>query len=317
MPNEITREISPLSYSREDENNGAYQVVNPRHGTRKKGRLSGGVRDKLTMGMMKARMSSLWRDGATYKAIAEQINDEFKLRGDLSITAANINYHIKAMLNYWREKGLLAIDERQAMILARYEQLEMIATEAYFKSCRGRYTKNEERQVSRIRRQETLDAMSAKARKDNAKLEKKGKKPKFQGDGEMEEAMFLTQERLKNYSRVDENEAGDPRWLVIMVDINHKRAQLWGLLNKSEMSNAEQELAKMPDDVREQRIAAVLNMAQKRQQGLVKTNLADPAPLGGFEEEEEKAGPVDVDDEPGWEDTDPDFTEDGVEVDFD
>lgn len=306
-----------MRFTREDEFNGGYVPANNTiTGTRKRQRLAGGVRDKLTMGMQKAYIAALWRDGQSYANIAASVNQEFNLEGDEQITPYAINYHVKQMIDYWRQKGLVAVDEKQAMVLARYEQLEMIITDAYYASCRGRSTRNFEKQTQRVKSNGNRDAIIAKIKKDHDKLSAKGKKIKTNDDGTLEDLMELTQERIKKYRRIEENEGGDPRFLSLLIDINHKRAQLWGLLTKSEMTNADQELARMPDSDREARIASLINSAQKRHKG-IESDLAEPAPLGGFQEEVDDEEQIDIDNEPGWEDTDPDKTVDGVEVDFD
>lgn len=261
---------------------------------RKVGRMAGGVRDKMTMLEMKAYMASLWKNGDTYAEIAERVSDEFGLVGDERFKANSIHFHMKNMLEYWRQVGLLHIDERQAMVLARYDQLEMLATEAYFASCQGKSTSNYKKQVDMARSKEREKILREQIAEERArkKSERTGHgkdNPKFDfefNDGELAESMLLTKEKVEEYTRHEETPSGDPRWVSILVDINDKRARLWGLLSKKGPANEDQERARLTDEQRDERLAAVLSAAMHRKaQG--QTNLAPPSPLGGWTDEDQ------------------------------
>lgn len=279
-------------------------------GRRMRGRLAGGVRDKLTMGEMKARMASLWKDGETYLEIANKVSDEFGLVGDERFKANGIHYHMKNLLEYWRSVGLLHIDERQAMILARYDQLEMLCMEAYFASCTGTLTSNYEKQVEKARSKEREAQLreiiaEERERKKGSMNPNHRDNPMFQfdlSDGELADILVITSEKVKEYTRTEENLAGDSKWVRLMIDINDKRAKLWGLLNRKGPDSDDAAMAKLSDEQRDERLAAVLSSAlHRRAKGAGDTNLAPPAPLGGWENQEEipeSAKVVVVPDEP-------------------
>jgi hypothetical protein len=251
-------------------------------------RMTGGVRDKISQGQIKARIAGLWRNGETYKDICSIVNDNFDLTGSDEITPHTIGHHIKEMIGYWREKSLAHIDERQAMTLLRYDQIEQLATEAYFASMGGKRVRNYEKQIERANSKPRKDAIKKQVIEEAEELERFEKSPKLFQDGEIMETLQITAEKIKHYSRHEENPAGDPRFLAIMIEINHKRSQLWGLLNKGEQSTSDQELARLSDDDRTERIAAVIAQAKSRATG-DRGNLAPATPLGGFKEGEEPA----------------------------
>lgn len=277
-----------------------------RHGGRRmKGRLAGGVRDQHTMAEMKVRMSALWRDGELYHVIAEKVSDEFGLEGDKRLTANGIHYHLKNMKEQWRAMSLLHIDERQALVLARYDQLEMLITEAYFASCAGRSTKNFEKQIQQARSKKREKELQEGIREDyEGRVNHKNKNNaalQFEfDDGDLPETLVLTEEKIKRSRRREETPAGDPRLLAQLIDINDKRAALWGLKSKT-IQTDDAERAALSDEQREERLAAVLQTVMNRKTSggsLANTNLATPAPLGGWAEGE---GP----DTPLMEDTSP------------
>lgn len=285
--------VNPISVIRVDEAEKGLIVDGANGGTRKKGRLAGGVRDKLTMGEMKARMAALWKAGDTLPEIAAKVSDEFNLVGGERFSSGSIGYHIDRLKKYWRDVGLLHIDERMSMILARYDQLEMLAMEAYFASCGGRSTTHYEKSSNRARskEREKLLLEQIQEERERRREELSGNKkdnPAFQfefDNGELEDILITTEEKIKEYSRVDTNLAGDPKWVSILVDINDKRAALWGMKNRRGPSNEDQERAKLSDEQRDARLAAVLSAAaHRRAQGQQETNLAPMAPLGGWEE---------------------------------
>lgn len=261
-------------------------------GKRRKHRLAGGVRDKLTMAEMKARMSALWKEGDTYPEIAQKVSDEFGLVGDARISSNGIAYHIKHQLEYWRTMGLLHIDERQAMILAKYEQLEMIATEAYFTSCQGKTTTHHQKQTERARSKdrEAILLEQIRAERERRQENQRGTQPTFDpiyNEEELKDSLAIVQQKISKYTRKEENLAGDPKWVAILIDINDKRAKLWGLHSRKGPDSDEAERARLTDQERDERLAAVLSAAASRKQQQGDTNLAPPAPLGGWKEEDD------------------------------
>jgi hypothetical protein len=270
-------------------------------GRRARGRMAGNRntgRDKLTMAEMKARMGALYKDGVSYVEIADTVSDEFGLEGSERFKGNAIHYHIKGLKDYWRAMGLLHIDERQSMILARYDQLEMLCMEAYFASCAGSEVRNYEKQIERARskdREEILREQirqEREARRNNFTGDPRLKdNPKFQfeiDNGELEDMMVTTAEKIKEYKRTEEHLAGDASWVKLLIDINDKRAALWGLKNKRGVDNDDQERARLTDEQRDERLAAVLSAAAHRRANISgETNLAPPSPLGGFAEGED------------------------------
>lgn len=306
-PREIIKVGDDLSGTFADGRNG---------GRRMKGRLAGGVRDQHTMAEMKVRMSALWRDGELYQVIAERVSDEFNLEGDKRLTANGVHYHLKNMKEQWRAMSLLHVDERQALILARYDQLEVLITEAYFASCAGRTTKNFEKQIQQARSKGREKELQEDIREEYAgrvnHRNKNNAAMQFEfNDGDLPETLILTDERIKRSKRREETPSGDPRFLTMLIDINDKRAALWGLKSKT-IQTDDAERASLSDEQREERLAAVLQTVLNRKTSggsLANTNLATPAPLGGWAEgegpdaiqqqssEEEPIHTVDEDDE--------------------
>lgn len=279
-------EVEPYQLTREDESNGGVIGSGLNGGTtRLRGRLAGGVRDKITMGQMKARMASLWKDGKLYATIADAVSDEFGLEGDHRFKANNIHYHIKEMLRYWRETSLLSVDERQAMLLARLDQLEMLITEAYFASMQGKQVKGYERQINRILKKpdEALDEFKEQIESEREGLTRKQKKRMLHTNGELEDLLAITEEKIKEVSRVEDVGYGDPKLLKLLLDVNDRRARLWQMYNRKDGANADQEMAKLSDDQRVERMAAILHNARMRKSG-DKGRLAPAAPLGGFKD---------------------------------
>lgn len=277
----MAHEVDPFGVVREDESSKGL-IKNGLNGKlRRLGRLAGGVRDKITMAEMKARMSALWKDGETYIEIANKVSDEFGLEGDARFKANGIHYHIKSLLAEWRERSMLSVDEKQALVLARYAQLEDICTNALFASMEGKETRYYERQLDKARSKKREQWIREEIKRERE--ENEGNIDVGQDNGGMEDALVNMQERIKEYSRV-EMSAGEAKWMAFLIDINHKRAQLWNLLAKREVTNEDQEMARLSDEDRTERMAAVLRSALMRATE-DKGNLAPPAPLGGPVEE--------------------------------
>jgi hypothetical protein len=249
------------------------------------------ARDRLTVASMKAQIAVLYRDGIYLDEIAARVSAQFQL--DPPLSPKTVQYHVQQMVEYWRGVGLKSMDEKQAMLLARIDQIEMLATEAYFASMQGKSVTNWERQIQRARSKAAErgnrervkgDRMSAAA---EGGLEAVRAVEDEQQEGQLPDILVTTEEKIKEYERIEESPAGDPRWVTIMLDCVDKRAKLWGAYVK-EMGadDPDREYAMLSDKERETRMATVLqNAAQRRQQRL--GALAPSAPLGGHPEGEE------------------------------
>lgn len=259
------------------------QNKNPRRAG--KLRLSGGKRDKMTVAMMKADMAALWRDGETYESILQIVCDKYQLSEDERFTVQNIQYHIKTMLNYWRKLALSRIDERQSAILARLDQIENLAIEGYFASLEGKKTTSINRQITRAKDPERKKRAIEENKEANRKREADGKRPlplQADVDENIAESLVLVAEKKDKFSKQEENPAGDPKFLMIMFQINKERAKILGLYNKDMQFDADAEAAKLTDVQREQRLATIVSSAIHRREKSVGL-LAEPSPLGGFE----------------------------------
>lgn len=301
---EYDLEIDPLTIDKDYQQYGAVveMPVSIQNGNKyKKERQSGNVRDSLAQAQLRAGIAALWRDGDGYKEIANQINDSY----GLDLSPNTIHYHVKAMLAFWRKLSLARLDERQAMLLARLDQIEMLACEAYFQSMQGRTTQMTEKQIERARSNDTKKKLQKNIRKERDDIKKakksRGKEHKqaqldieFNEDGDMFDILVTTSERIKEYVRTEENPAGDPRFLQVMLDCNKQRAQLWGMLNRKDAESDDKNLAKLTDEDRANRLAIILHdVAVRRTKNT--GSLAPTSPLGGFFDEEGKPLPVPAD----------------------
>lgn len=308
--------IDATSFTKEDDYNGSMIATMDQNGVvrrRRKGRLAGGVRDKLSMGIMKSTMAALWRDGDTYKDIAEKINVQYDLDEDHRITSHTIHYHIKAMLDYWRQKGLALMDERQAIILARFDQIESLALEAYFASMEGKETVQYNKQIERARSGDRVKQLSAKERaKREAEMKTKNRKgPKHQTlDAQtnellpVQDMLEITNKKIQRNIRHEQNQAGDPKFLTIIFNINRDRAKILGLYSSREQLDGDGEAAKLTDEQRQSRVATIISASRERRQAQLGM-LADPAPMGGFRDGET---PPDQDGDWGFTDDEDDTT---------
>jgi hypothetical protein len=335
-------EIDPISFTREDEHYaGLLPTMNPKGGVsiRRRGRMSGGVRDKITQGIMKASMAALWRDGDTYVEICRKINEQFDLDPETeAITPHTIHYHIKSMLDYWRQKAAARIDERQAAILTRFDQVEALALEGYWASCEGKSTRQKNKQIIRARSDERLGQQVKKEadKRDamfNGRTTENTRNKKFtwaeDGDLEaLEDSLSEVQERIQNNVRTESNHAGDVKFLSLVFQINRERAKILGLYQKRDVDDASGQAAMMSDEQREARVVNILKAAKERREAQANM-LAEPAPLGGFQEEEgdpdnvviRRAPPTDVppvkEPEVVWDDEDEITPDDVEEVEWD
>lgn len=294
--NNATREVEPNLILTQTEKDAGYEL-NPAmgHGRRKVSRRYGNYnkesrwdnspkreRTKLYMAKLKASIANLWNQGIYQDDIAEMVSDEFGLEGEERLNTALVSHHVRSMLNYWRDQSVLSIDEKQSALLARYDQIDALATQAYFLSMQGKATYHEERQIKHARERERIKDIREELHNDNVKLTKKERKALLGTIGELEDALSLTEETIKEYSRMEETAPGDVKFLRVMIECNDRRAQLWGLKNRKEAATGDQELAKLSDDQRYERLAAIFHAAATRKTG-DRGTLAPPSPLGGFE----------------------------------
>lgn len=296
---EAGESIDPLAFTKIDKAHGArildpeqkgWENRKPSFIQQRSYRYPGGVRDRLQMAQMKAGMASLWSDGESYRDIAEKISDKYNLEGDERISANGIHYHIKQMLAYWRQKGLALMDERQAIILARFDQIESLAVEAYFASMEGKRTYHKNKQIekarSKGREKQLLDKERDKRREHLAEDKRRTQQDLFIDTGElsdMEEMLRVTAKKIQTNMRHEENQAGDPKFLNIIFAVNRERAKILGLYDRKNHDDADAESVKLTDEQRQLKIATIISAAKERRSQQANM-LADPAPLGGFED---------------------------------
>src|SRR5690606_38803589 len=89
--------------------------------------------------------------------------------------------------------------------------------------------------------------------------------PMFADSESGRDQMVSIEERIKDYTRTKETPAGNPRFLAMLININDKRAKLWGLYAKAQLDSDSEKAAKLSDEDREARVAALLNQAKMRQ----------------------------------------------------
>lgn len=263
----------------------------------KKRRNETGVRDKITLANMKARMSAYYKDGATYIEIADRVSDEFGLEGDERLSINNIEYHISALLKQARKQASSHINERMALALARLDQIEMLVTEAYFASMKTD-TIHYERMVKNARTKDRAKQIKEDHEREVKRVERINKKRAAKHMklkplpvldhvvGDLPELMVMTAENIKEFSRSESKPAGDPRFIAQLIDLASERAKLWGLYNRQETTNPDQDLARMPDAERSSRLAAVLHASKTRATTEPSGILASAGPLGGFNEQD-------------------------------
>lgn len=246
------------------------------------------TKDNIAQAQIKASIAGLWRDGElSYQEIAETVNDAY----GTDLKPNNISYHIKTMVQYWRNLTLARIDERQAMLLARIDQIEQLATNAYFASMTGKTVTNYQRQIEKARSDNNKKKLSKKIRKERKDAKETG--PLFE-DGDILDNLIVMQEKIREYSRFEDCAAGDPRWLQILLDCNKQRAQIWNVFNAKPPEDADAQYTKLTDEDRHARLESILNTAAQRRSADVGA-LAPAAPLGGFKGDDAPpadAGPV-------------------------
>lgn len=267
---------------------------------------------------MRLYIASLYGDpDTTLSAIIESVQEEFEL--EVPLTVKQVQGHIKAQVEMWRKESLKHIDEKLAMVLARIEQIEELATEAYFNSMQGKVVHYYENQIDKARERKTQTKMRERALKkptpetdllEEALWEEAERKAEASnsddfGHTSMENMLVTTAQKIKEYKRFEETSAGDKGFLVIMLECARERAKLWGLYVKDKsLENPDAEFARLSDTDRAERMS-VLVQGVKARMGLPQRNtmaqLAPHQPLGGFkslEEKKERVGEI-TEDESG------------------
>ena len=265
-------------------------------------------RKRLRQAQMRSTIAALYAGDNTIAAIIEMTQEEFGLDEPLSVS--QVKGHIKAQVDYWRIQGLKHIDDKQALVLARIDQIEELATNAYFLSMQGRMTYNFERQIERAREQKTQEKRRERiftkskpkdiideelwaetgeeVRTREAQEILEGEAP----NGNIEDFLVTTSEKLKEYKRFEDTGAGDAKFLAIMLDCVDKRCKLWGLyIRDKNQENPDSAFAAMSDTDKFDRIGVLLQGAKERLalnpgESVTESDpLAPQAPLGGFLEE--------------------------------
>lgn len=297
--------VDPIDLDKHDKANGALEVLPSSIGKKfVKSRAAGTTRDLLSQAQLKAGIAGLWRDGAGYEDIANRVSEEY----GVNISKDTVHYHVKNMLKFWRDLSLERVETRMAMLLARIDQIDALASEAFFRSLQGKTTEYYDKQVDKARSKEFGKQLLDTIKEEQLHLKKtRNKKKKKKGeaqdlfdeyeqqrtmyealdslinadDGDILDKLIITQEKIKEYVRTEDNVAGDPRWLTIMLDCNKQRAQLWGIPQKQDLTQDGQ-LARLSDAERSSRIVAILTTAKTEREAQLGT-LAPASPLGGFD----------------------------------
>lgn len=251
-------------------------------------------RERRSEGQLKARVIAMWAKDSDYAEIVEQVNSDFGLTGPFAITTNTVARYIHKQLEYWRDRCASTVDEKMALTLMRFNQIEEMASQAFFDSKKGKVTTNFLKKINTVKSQKHEDKIAAVMA-----LEKAGTSSML-GDDLLKDAIQVTAEEIRNSTSRDADGPGDPRFLTIMMQANKERAQLWNLYKRTDAVSGDQEFARMSDDQRTERLVAIISAAKNRTVGLDATNLAPAAPLGGFAEGKEPSpaerGEVDIDD---------------------
>jgi DNA-binding MarR family transcriptional regulator len=241
--------------------------------------------DRVTVERTRAEIAGLYSEGVYLHVIAERMN----------MTRAGVQYHLNQLVNYWREMGLKSMDAKKAHELAYLSRLERLATEAYFASMQGRRTTMKETTVESLRRNLRYNEQAKRKRaeketerEDEVELsaeEVEAARQAEQAEMWEQEAQTPHNEKTKEYERVEDNEAGDPRWMQILMELSDRRCKLWGLYVK-EAVPGEDEASRLEPEARGKRIAAIIDEARRRQQVvLAQGGAGAPPPPAGPEQQ--------------------------------
>lgn len=245
---------------------------------------------------MKARMMSLYALNESASDIADTINKEFAPYGMKVVDAGQVRSQVKSRISYWEEKTNQSVAHKRAAVLARLDQLENLAMLAYFDSTSGKRTISYENVQKKMRSKDKAKAIALAIKEDIERAEREGVTWKPEEFGELPKLIEQMNDGIKELIKTEMSESGDPRWVSLMLEISKERAKLWNLYKDIETSNADQELARMPDDVRENRIAALLQNAKSRS-GTLHTNLANTGPLRLTEGDKDNPTENDIEEE--------------------
>lgn len=242
--------------------------------------------------MLAARCAALYAEGNFITAIAEQVSEEYNLED--SIDGEEVRRLINERVAYWRRLGLKHIDDKQALLLAKIDQIEELATNGYFASMSGRATYVFEKQIERAKEQKTQDkkreaAFKKKEEGPSNVLEEElwestaapeSNEPEFT-NGNIEKSLITTAEKIKEYRRYEDMPAGDAKFLAIMLDCQEKRAKIWGLyIRDKAQDNADAGFAAMSDADRQDRLGVILTAAKQRLNPALVHSPSELAPVG-------------------------------------
>jgi hypothetical protein len=253
------------------------------------------VRDKTMIDGIKeaekrAVMSELWADE---NLSGRDVADEYNRRFGTLLTPKMVQYKIQHQIRKWERIGLKAVATRKAMALARIEQLEALAQDAYFASMEGRTIEGH---------QSTIDQVQKKSKKNNNTIREQvesvfaevagrnGYVPNevLNPDGALADNVELVNQKIHQYRKLEHNKAGDVKFLKLMRDLNRDRIDIYNLTKYDTEDDPNKQAALLTDDERTTRVNTIFHNAKIR--AIAGTmGLAQPEPLGGFKEETENA----------------------------
>lgn len=251
------------------------------NGTKVKHRVSG-PRDLMTQAEMRAQIAILWKDPQNFSLedIAARVSDQFGLTGNDRLKPRAIRYHVSNLIEYWKKMSLMSVDDKMAMVQARYAQIEAIAEEGLFRSMEGKEVHHYRKQVEKAHSKVREKWIAEEIDRQREELRKAGKNPMNIDFSGLEDTLITTAEKIEKFTKTESNDPGDPRFIRELIVINDKRAELWNLKKHAEVNSTDQEMAGMSDEARDKRMVAVLQSAIQRRDGAGET-LAPAQPLGG------------------------------------
>lgn len=256
---------------------------------------------RTQLARLRARCSALYANGMYMTEIIETVNTDFELY-DAPLEAADVRRYIDEQVRFWRKEGTKHIDDKKAMMLAKIDMIEEMATNAYFASMEGRSTYTYEKQLNSVKTQNEQDALrenglpnsyETKQRKPlmnrvqdsfedawaDVPIKSDDLRPTFT-DGNLPNSLLVLNEKIKEFRRLETNKAGDPRWLKLMLDCIEKRAKLWGLYVKDAIADDDdRQFARMTDKERMGRVGNILEQVAGRVAAKQPALLASAGPL--------------------------------------
>lgn len=230
---------------------------------------------------LKAEIVALHESGVTADEVAETVNEQY----DLAITGGSVRSIVSQAVGYWRKMGAKSVDEKRALVLTRIDQLERLALRGYYNSMRGKKTTFVEKQIEKLKKSEkSVAALRQAIREEMESAQEEEREVDLFNTGLIEDILVTTAEKTKTYERFEENASGDVKFLNLMRSLNRDRAELWQLSHKDLREDPDAETAKLSDEERTKRIDAVIATARNNREKAMSL-MAEAAPLGGFEEE--------------------------------